>query len=62
MNDKEFLKHLLTKLDGSSDLEDDSAEYDTEGEEFRCVRCGDVFDIDDNSGNNICSYCAQVTR
>jgi hypothetical protein len=65
MNDKEFLKHLLTKLDGSSDLEDDhedSYDHETENEEFRCVRCGEVCDKDDNSGGDICSYCSQVTR
>lgn len=65
MNDKEFLKNLFTKLDGSSDLEDDPEdfyEHETENEEFRCVRCGEVYDKNDNSGGDICSYCSQVTR
>lgn len=63
MKQKDFefmLKHYYA-LDGSDDLED---HYDdgTESEEFQCVRCGEVRDQDDNAGNNICSYCSQVTR
>ncbi len=59
--DLEFMLKHYYALDGVDDLEDDH-DYDTEGEEFKCVRCGEVCDQDDNAGDNICSYCSQVTR